>query len=259
MVAFKLDVHEIVGVLSQQLQKQNIVFSEIQPLLDGTLGQLQFLESNDGKALKAIRSSIEIRNQDSNKVAILEGEKLSKYDEQIENEMMTLRKQYVTRLQKNIKSRLRKEDSDVFTQISFLLEPTTVETAESKDCENALEFVGCLYGEEKQITTVYGNLTDGCCEETKKVDKLLDKEKLIQEWPRVKGMISGSYKGFSVSKFCKKVLRLHQEIPEFRKLCKIALCFAITSVECERSFSTQNRLKSKYRSSLKNENLEKSD
>ena len=133
LVAFMLDVHEIVGVLSQQLQKRNIVFSEIQPLLDGTLGQLQFLESNDGKALKAIRRSIEIRNQDSNKVAILEGEKLSKYDEQIENEMMTLRKQYVTRLQKNIKSRLRKEDSDVFTQISFLLEPTTVETAESKD------------------------------------------------------------------------------------------------------------------------------
>jgi len=30
----------------------------------------------------------------------------------------------------------------------------------------------------------------------------------------------------------------------------------VTSVECERSFSTQNRLKNKYRSSLKSENLD---
>ncbi|XP_060599860.1 zinc finger protein 862-like [Ruditapes philippinarum] len=40
------------------------------------------------------------------------------------------------------------------------------------------------------------------------------------------------------------------------KLAKIALCMEISSTECERSFSTQNRLKSKLRSSLKEISLE---
>ena len=45
-------------------------------------------------------------------------------------------------------------------------------------------------------------------------------------------------------------------MPEFAKLCKIALCIAVTSVECERSFSAQNRIKNRYRCSLKTENLQ---
>ena len=44
-------------------------------------------------------------------------------------------------------------------------------------------------------------------------------------------------------------------VPEISKLCRIALCIAVTSVECERSFSTHNKIKSKFRSSLKTENL----
>ena len=44
-------------------------------------------------------------------------------------------------------------------------------------------------------------------------------------------------------------------MPELAKLCTIALCISVISVECERSFSAQNRIKRKYRCSLKTENL----
>jgi hypothetical protein len=49
---------------------------------------------------------------------------------------------------------------------------------------------------------------------------------------------------------------LHSElVPNFSKLCCIALCISVTSVECERVFSCQNRFKSKFRASLSPEKL----
>ena len=69
-------------------------------------------------------------------------------------------------------------------------------------------------------------------------------------------MINGSYRGLSTESLCSRALTLHQELsPEFSKRCRIAICIAVTSVQCERSFSTQNKIKNKFRSSLKTENL----
>ncbi|KAH3720576.1 hypothetical protein DPMN_063476 [Dreissena polymorpha] len=69
-------------------------------------------------------------------------------------------------------------------------------------------------------------------------------------------MIRGSYSKLSLQDLSKRVINLHNDaLPEFTKLCKIGLCIAVTSVECERSFSVQNRIKSKYRCSLKAESL----
>jgi len=45
-------------------------------------------------------------------------------------------------------------------------------------------------------------------------------------------------------------------MPTFAKLATIALCLCLTSVECERRFSTKNRLKSRYRASIKAEQLD---
>ena len=44
-------------------------------------------------------------------------------------------------------------------------------------------------------------------------------------------------------------------MPNCAKLAEIALCMQSTSVECERSFSTYNRLKTKHRASIKSEKL----
>lgn len=55
----------------------------------------------------------------------------------------------------------------------------------------------------------------------------------------------------SIEQLCKRIILLHSDIlPNFAILSNIALCMQLTSVECERSFSTQNRLKSKYRADL---------
>ena len=68
----------------------------------------------------------------------------------------------------------------------------------------------------------------------------------------------GCYKDLSTKALCHRVIQIHEStgLPEFAKLCKIGLCMVVTSVECERSFSTQNRLNDKFQSSLKEENLD---
>ena len=40
LVSFMLDVHDILAVLCQQLQTKNLHFSEIQPLMEGTLSKI---------------------------------------------------------------------------------------------------------------------------------------------------------------------------------------------------------------------------
>ena len=69
-------------------------------------------------------------------------------------------------------------------------------------------------------------------------------------------MIKGTYSNLSTDKLCKRIILLHNEImPNCAKLSAIALCMQLTSVECERSFSVQNRLKTKHRASVGSEKL----
>ena len=68
----------------------------------------------------------------------------------------------------------------------------------------------------------------------------------MEEWPRLKGMITGAYANLTTSQLCKRLILLHGDVmPNVSKLAAIALCMQLTSVECERSFSIQNRLKNK--------------
>lgn len=254
LVSFMLDIHDVLAVLSQQLQKKNLVFSEIQPLMEGTLSKLEFLESQYGHAEKAMRECIEIRQEEAGTSAYLNGEKLKKYSEKIESELSDLKKVYISSLKKNIRHRFRKEDSEIFNDFSLLLEPAVVSGASTEETEAALEAIGTFYS-VKEVTIVHGDIEEPREEKTE-VAQLLDKEKLKQEWPILKGMISGSYKQLNTQTLCSRVIQLHNNMmPELAKLCTIALCISVTSVECERSFSAQNRIKSKYRCSLKTENL----
>jgi hypothetical protein len=51
VIAFMADVHNVIGKLSCQLQKQDILFSEIQPLiLDAARAQLDHFKNHDGES-----------------------------------------------------------------------------------------------------------------------------------------------------------------------------------------------------------------
>ena len=204
-----------------------------------------------------MKQCIEIKDEDSKRFAYLDGEKLLRFCEKSDKDFSSLRIEYLTKVHKNIKQRLRKQDSEMFRDLSLVLEPSVCSVSSEAETLDSLEKVGLMYGEDKEVKIVHGDLqVEGMNEETKVVQKLLDRTNLTQQWPSMKGMLLGSYKNYSLQNLCKRVILMHPDLTEFVKLCKIALCFSITSVECERSFSTQNRLKNKYRASIKSENLD---
>ena len=110
--------------------------------------------------------------------------------------------------------------NNYLTYASLALNPRN-----NEELENAIECVSSFCGSDKTCQIVHGNLVEGVTEEEETFDKLLDQDKLKQEWPSLREMINGSYKGLSTEDLCKRVITLHQEIlPEFSKLRRIALC-----------------------------------
>lgn len=57
-----LDVHKVIAILSCQLQKKTLLLSEIQPLIDGCLGKLKFLVTNE--SLRATRLRIILKEDE---------------------------------------------------------------------------------------------------------------------------------------------------------------------------------------------------
>jgi len=46
------------------------------------------------------------------------------------------------------------------------------------------------------------------------------------------------------------------DAPNYAAVCKLLLCIPVTSIECERTFSTQNRIKNKLRNRLGEERVD---
>ena len=71
------------------------------------------------------------------------------------------------------------------------------------------------------------------------------------------GSSGSKHKQDALLKFTRDMqITYNEEYPLFTKLCAIALTIPMSSVECERAFSLQNRIKNKFRSCLGERSLE---
>ncbi|KAH3747447.1 hypothetical protein DPMN_181874 [Dreissena polymorpha] len=174
----------------------------------------------------------------------------------MDSEFYNKRRSYIDSLKKNIRSRLRKEDGDAFSDLSKVLEPDTVKDTPRDKCLKSLSSLDQFYGYAKETVVIDKDINNKV-ERRTEIPALLDQNKLQTEWPRLEGMIKGAYSGYSTKKLCKKIILHHRALlPNLSLLVSIAVVMCVSSVECERSFSVQNRLKVKYRSSLKPEKLD---
>ena len=250
ITAFMLDVHNELSILSFEFQKQNLIFSSVQPLLNATQEKLSSLLEEDGENLTRMKEIIRITEGE----AFYQEEKLS-YRESMDAEFHTQRTLYIESLKKNMKRRFRKEDSAIFSDLSKVLEPCVVNSG--VDSKEAIEHLGSFYGHSKEVKIIHGNIIDGTKDEVKEIDPILESDQLEAEWPRLKGMIGGTYANLETVMLCKRIILMHKTLlPNFAKLASVALTMQLSSVECERSFSLQNRMKNKFRASLGTEKLE---
>ena len=148
VIAFMLDVHSELAVLSQQFQKQNIMFSDIQPLIDGTIFKLDVLSTTDGEGLKQIKRNISTTEEGK----LYKGDKLD-FNVNMDDEFDNLRSRYIKSLKHNVKHRLRKEDGDILSDFSKVLEPSTVINMAEESCDEAINHLAnFLWGKQRNDT-----------------------------------------------------------------------------------------------------------
>ena len=75
LTAFVLDIHNEFASLGVHLQQKDLLFSEIQPVVDSTLGHLEASKTCDGERLAEMRQNIEISEDN----ASFKGEDLKNY------------------------------------------------------------------------------------------------------------------------------------------------------------------------------------
>jgi hypothetical protein len=105
----------VIGKLSCQLQKQDILFSDIQPLMDAALAQLDHFKDHDGECLTDMKSTYEITDNKVN----LKGEMLSHYNVDMDKQFKSLKN--ITNLQSNIKLRFQKKTVNCLHFCPYLL------------------------------------------------------------------------------------------------------------------------------------------
>ena len=84
----------------------------------------------------------------------------------------------------------------------------------------------------------------------------LDCDKLRSEYSTYKRLVIGSCKDMNLHEVALKIIK-EQEclMPNICNCLKVCCVIPVSSVSCERGFSTQNRIKSKVRTNLNNETL----
>ena len=241
LVSFMLDVQTQLAVLSTEFQRRNLLFSEIKPILEANINALVAMKDG-GKHYKDMVDNLTQTGGN------LKGVELTGW-ENCQIEISNVLKTYLDSLCENLNNRISQNNGDLLTDFGMIFEPGLFD---EELADIAIEDLANFFGTPKVVKSGEGfQMTET------QVEPLLNKAGLLDEWPMMKGMIKGTYKNLTTALLCKRIICLHENIlPNSAILCKIALCIMVTSVECERSFSTQNRLKSRYRCSLKAENLD---
>ncbi|XP_060599857.1 uncharacterized protein LOC132753412 [Ruditapes philippinarum] len=194
LLAFMLDVHTILGVLCCELQAKNLIFSDVPPLIDSTVEKIESMKSEEGNGLVEMKNSIVVKDEK----AFYKGDELKYYSKDIESQFSNVKNNYLDNLAKNIKRRLKRNDSDTLIYLSQVLEPSTVCHLPADTSKSALECLGNQFGVEKTVKQMEGDLIIGTTETVTHVEPLLDKTKLEKEWKGVYGMVKGTYRNISL-------------------------------------------------------------
>ncbi|XP_053392615.1 zinc finger protein 862-like [Mercenaria mercenaria] len=147
LIGLMLDIHTELGILSCNMQQQSLVFSDVFPLIEGTVGKLEYMKSHEGNGLYEMRKTIDISDDSG---PSYNGEPLKNYKkEKSDSEFETVKLAYIDSLTNNIKKRIRKDDSVVLSSLGLLLEPLSFTISD----QNALQCITKLYYEPKVTKT----------------------------------------------------------------------------------------------------------
>jgi hypothetical protein len=157
----------------------------------------------------------------------------------------------------NLERRLSYNTSDgsVLDALSELTSPKSIRTITSGD-DHEHEQSSQLSGLVDAVCTLYGaKQTQFCRPDGEEIiqhhSAIMSKENLLSDMFKVKSLVDKCYTKLDSAAFIECILTEHaDDLPFYSTMCKLPLCVPVTSVECERAFGLQNRIKTKVRNRL---------
>ena len=260
-----MDILPFLGKLSKVFQNESIDFSKIQPVVDSTCEALEDLIECEGAFVGKLCFFIESENDEvrykqpvseSTKAVITEEIALNidgfegnfcdsdcsnsetdnggngvqvKYYPQQKNILATLMPTYVNKIVENLQDRF--QDSGIVEKMKVVL-PAKI----SQEPKNDL----AKYGVTEVIELA---------EHFK--DQNINKDEVQVEYRQYKRLVLASYKSDTLETLCGTLNESYNDVmPNMAKLLKCCVVIPVSSVPCERGFSTQNRIKSRFRTTM---------
>ena len=259
-----LDILPFLSRMSKVFQTESVDFSKIKPIVDCTVSALKDLKEcpginvdnldefvdDDGEKVmykrpvkessaKSVKEGIEW-NMDgfsgfgSEKGSETVNEVELKYYKQQQHMVKRVMPLYVDKIVQNLEDRF--VESDTLHLFSVLV-PACIVEAEK---EGSHTFLSYGVKEMRGLCEKYG----------------IDEEECVGEYKLYKRLVVGSFANCSFSDVCKAILLKYDDVmPCVVKMLRVALLIPVSSVPCERGFSTQNRICTKFRTSLCCESL----
>ena len=138
LTAFMLDVHEKISIFTQQLQKENIVFSELKPLFEASIAGVKSLYSG-GEHYTSMKSILD--EGEGN----IKGVQLSNHNAE-RQDLLKLMKKYIDRLCLHMSDRLTENNGNIVTDFGAILEPKLFN---DDLADNAVDELEEFYGSQK--------------------------------------------------------------------------------------------------------------
>ena len=262
-----MDILPFLGKLSKVFQNESIDFSKIQPVVDSTCEALKDLIECEGAFVGKLCFFIETENDEvrykqpvseSTKAVVTEEISLNvdgfegdfhdsdssndetdngengvqvKYYQQQKNILTTLMPTYVNKIVENLQDRF--QDSGIVEKMKIVLPAHISKVAKS-------DLATCKYcvGEVVELAEHFK-------------DQNINKDEVQVEYRQYKRLVLASYQSETLETVCGALNETYNDVmPNMAKLLKCCLLIPVSSVPCERDFSTQNRIKSRFRTTM---------
>ena len=240
------DILEHVTQLSKFLQKRNLLFSDIDLMIQATINSIQkeyLMDDQSQRFGYNVQRFIDETNPFGNDSIEYIGHNLTFSDRDYDEFLMDIYSysaSIISELQQQFPNR------SLFTSMKILnLREWPKESQEllwfgDNELENILKYYEC--------PNSHNNI---------QLPAIFDINKCREEWARFKMIITNNFASNDIEVILPLLIQDYIDVfPNIIKLIQIVYCIPFSSVECERGFSRQNKIKTKDRNSLTTNTLD---
>lgn len=243
--AFLLDILLPLTKLSKMFQAEHVDFGVIDPLVKSTITVLDMHKTVNGIHLDRAYNDIVD--------GIYRGVKIADR-QQMRIKFQNESTRYLTELVGNLEARFDNTSMETLRALDVVLNPANSPATSAALIAHGVDEIDTICDVFGKVINTSPVPVDGV--EVRETPAIIDSDTLRGDFMQFKVFLKSSNFS-SLSDACEKVSGMVDTFPDFAILAQLVMSCPVTSVACERGFSVQNRLATKFRSRLLSDKVSK--